>query len=194
VNLNHLVDTARREGRSALLESEGLDLLAAHGIAVPRRVRLPLGTPVTQALLDGLPGARIVLKVESPVILHKSDVGGVRLLEKTVGAVAPVMAELETRLADQALVGFGLYECVPFDKGFGGELLVGIRRTPEFGPVVVLGPGGIHSEALAGMLKGSAPAVFHPSTCNAGNLLQRLRETAFTRFLTPPARPGAPAG
>jgi hypothetical protein len=153
---------------------------------------LPLGTPLTRELLDRLPGERVVLKVESPVILHKSDLGGVRVLPRTVEAIEPVMRELESRLGDRQLAGFGLYEFVPFSPGFGGELLVGIRRTPEFGPVVVLGPGGIHSEALAGMLRGSAPAVFHPETCPPGALLDRLEQTPFTRFLITPRRGQAP--
>lgn len=188
----HLIDNALAAGRTALLESEGLDLLAAAGITVPARVRLPLGTPVTEELLAPLPGDRVVLKVESPVILHKSDLGGVRILPRSAEAVNAVMQELEHRLVDHQLAGFGLYGFMPFSQGIGGELLVGIRRTPEFGPVVVVGPGGIHSEALAGMLKGSAPAVFHPATSTPGNLGERLTRTPFTRFLVTPQRGQAP--
>ena len=190
--LHDLCRTARDENRSVLLEPEGLDLLASVGLDVPRRINLALGQRPTPEQLRSLPGERIVLKVESPQILHKSDLGGVRLLPKTVEDIVPVMQELEGRLAHMDLRGFGLHECVPFRGEFGAELLVGIRRTPEFGNVVVLGPGGIHSEALAHMMRGQVPAVFHPASTPAAGPLELLDANPFTRFLTRPQRGQAP--
>ncbi|HSL21628.1 MAG TPA: acetate--CoA ligase family protein [Vicinamibacterales bacterium] len=144
-----LIERARAAGRRALLETEGLELLDALGVARPRH-RFIRGS-AEAARLDGtgLPGDRLVLKVVSPEILHKSDVGGVAVVGNSRSDVATAIHDMETRLAGHQIDGFLLVEFVEHDAALGGELLAGLRWTDEFGAVVTIGAGGITTEFLA---------------------------------------------
>lgn len=141
---------ARAAGRTSLPEPDGLALLDAIGIATPRRVVLDLATAVTEDHLAALgEGYRCVVKIVAPGIAHKSDVGGVAIVESTVPAVAAEMAAMRRRWAAGPLDGFLLEAFVEHEAGLGGELLVSLRWTGDFGPVIGVGLGGVHAELLA---------------------------------------------
>ncbi len=187
--LHELLATLRGEGRSNLLEQEGMELLASHGITVPGRRLLEPECPLPQGLLDSFPGERVVLKLQSPEVLHKSEAGGVRVLPKKATAITEAMAEMRSRHAGGDLRPFLLCEFVPYRPDPGREWLIGYRLVPDFGPVVLLGPGGIHAEALAGM--GAKPLLFQPHLQDAEDLRKLLQCNVFSRFLIRPQR-GAP--
>ena len=88
----------------------------------------------------------LALKIVSPDILHKTEVGGVVLnLGKTEEAAAAASAMLErvrTAMPEARLDGFLLSEMIPA----GTELIVGTRRDPLFGPLVMVGLGGVTAE------------------------------------------------
>jgi hypothetical protein len=86
-------------------------------------------------------GYPVVLKTDEPGIMHKSDVGGVRLGLADQTALAAVYDDLARRLGPRALV---CETAAP-----GAELLLGIARDPALGPLIVLGAGGIYAEILA---------------------------------------------
>jgi len=86
--INAIFDAALRDGRDVLLETEGMQLLAALGLPAPGYVYISRGVEVDAGALADLPGTKAVVKVISPQILHKSDVGGVAVVDKTVEAVA----------------------------------------------------------------------------------------------------------
>ena len=80
--VSRLVSEARAEGRDVLLEHEGLDILRSIGIAVPEHQFLRSAHEAAGVDLSRFPGDRLVLKVVSPRILHKSDVDGVRIVPR----------------------------------------------------------------------------------------------------------------
>ena len=80
-----LIEQARRAGRTSLDEASGKRLLAAFGIAVPKSVVVQANDPL-EARLAGL-ALPLAVKVMSPQILHKSDVGGVRIRLQSVAEV-----------------------------------------------------------------------------------------------------------
>lgn len=141
-----LVTTARACGRHALLEPEAKALVAAWGIPVPRAVRIE-GLP---EVVEGIPALRppLVLKVVSPDILHKRDVGGVVTGIKDAEELRIAVMELQASLAVHApgarLDGFLVEEMMPA----GIELLLGGLRDPQFGPAVVFGTGGFAVELV----------------------------------------------
>lgn len=143
---NELVTTARACGRHALLEPEAKALVAAWGIPVPRAVRIE-GLP---EVVEGIPALRppLVLKVVSPDILHKRDVGGVVTGIKDAEELRIAVMELQASLAVHApgarLAGFLVEEMMPA----GIELLLGGLRDPQFGPAVVFGTGGFAVELV----------------------------------------------
>jgi acyl-CoA synthetase (NDP forming) len=136
---------ARKHGRAALDEVAGKRLLAAYGVAVPRSL---LVQDVHEAAAAcGKLKPPLVLKVVSPDILHKSDAGGVRMgLEgkaEVEEAIRSMMRQPE--IGSARVDGFLLEETAPA----GLEVVIGGLRDAQFGPLVMVGLGGILVEVLA---------------------------------------------
>jgi acyl-CoA synthetase (NDP forming) len=174
----------RHAACGVLLETEGLAVLGAAGIAVPRHVTFAASRDALALPDPPFPGAKAVLKAVSPRLLHKTEAGAVRVVPNRRANVIAAAADMERRLADQGLEGFLWCEYVPHTPGPGGEFLLGLRMSRDFGPIVTLGAGGIHAEFLAGALKeGEGLAVFSPSAPDAA--------AAGTAALTGPPAPAA---
>jgi acetate---CoA ligase (ADP-forming) len=141
-----VVARARRDGLSVLPEYAARELLSAFGIpfAPVRRVRTA-DEAVDAAKEVGFP---VVLKVASPDISHKTDVGGVLLhledADAVRAAVRKMTATLKIRAPSARLEGFE----VEAEVQGGKEVLIGLQRDPGFGPIVVFGLGGIYVEVL----------------------------------------------
>ena len=141
--------TARGRGGSGpvkLGEIEALELLAAYGIPVAR-ARLARD-PREAARIAGELGFPIALKIVSPDIVHKTDVGGVRLGLATAGEVAEAAAEMLEAVARGAPGATVAGILVQAMIGGGRETIVGVSRDPSFGPLVMFGLGGVFVEAL----------------------------------------------
>jgi acyl-CoA synthetase (NDP forming) len=194
------IDTARiagvigaAAGRSALLETEGLALLAALGIDAPAYVFVRNGAEAASVDTSSLGGERVVVKVISPRILHKSDVGGVKVVERRPDAIAAAVADMEARLADQDIVGFTVNQFLRYDTSIGHELLLGLRWTEDFGPVVTLGAGGIYTEFLADNFKpGREIGIFSPSVTTDREIEEVIDRLAIGRLATGRLRGQAP--
>ena len=145
-DLPALVAAARAEGREALLETEAYALVQALGIGVPSY--LVVSSDGVVPPLDALHGERVVVKVLAPAIAHKSDRGGVRVVPRDPAAVAAAIAVMARNFEGEEVRGWLVAEFVPHDDRPGGELLLGVRRTAEFGPVLLLGLGGLPAEWL----------------------------------------------
>jgi acyl-CoA synthetase (NDP forming) len=135
---------AREEGLAALDEPTGKKILAAAGIRVPNSLIVNAGGDMRTAAA-GLK-APYVLKVVATGVVHKSDVGGVRL--NLLDADALVAAELEVRTVLRAQgiepQSWLVEEMAPH----GVEVVIGGTMDPEFGPMVMVGLGGIFVEVL----------------------------------------------
>lgn len=183
--LTPLLAAARAEGRTHLLETEGFQLARALGLATPTWRLVRDEAEARELDLAPFPGEQVVLKAVSPVIQHKSDVGAVRFLPKTNEAIAGAVAEMHAALADADLVGFTVNEFVPHDPSLGGQLLLGMRWTEEFGPVVTFGPGGVHAEFLARNLRpGRDTAILSPLLASEVQIDAALEAAAITPAAT----------
>ena len=140
-----LIQRARREGRAALDEPMGKALLAAYGIAVPRSVLVHGAAEVTGAIAQLMPP--FVAKVVSPDILHKSDAGGVKVRLQSAAEVQQAIAAMGALpvIAQSRIEGFLVEEMAPP----GQEIVIGGVRDADFGPLVMVGLGGIFVEVLA---------------------------------------------
>lgn len=141
---NALISAARGAGRASLDESSGKRLLAQFGVAVPKSVMVQAGEALATKL-QGLAGP-FVVKVMSPDILHKSDVGGVRVRMKDAADVEGAIREMlaKPQISGARLDGFLVEEMAPA----GQEIVIGALRDPQFGPLVMVGLGGIFVEVL----------------------------------------------
>ncbi len=154
---------AEEDGRDSLLEHEVYALLRGLGIATPRFTFVKRGQKAAAGSLARLNSNQAVLKVVSPGIVHKSDVGGVAFVENKPGPVnrgiARLLSDVPERFEASAgrapdIRGVLVLERISYeDFGLGSELLVGIRRSREFGPVVTMGLGGLDVEYLNERLK-----------------------------------------
>ena len=191
--ITELVETARRHGRGVLVDTEGLQLLAALGLPAPAHVFVGSAAEVTAAALEPLAGDRVVVKVVSPQILHKSDIGGVVIADKTRQQVASAIGDLHVRLAGRGVIGYTISEFVPHATGLGNEFLVGLRWTDDAGPVVTVGAGGIYTEFLADQFKaGRDVAVLSPDLATPDTVRHALEQVAVVQLATRSMR-GQPA-
>jgi len=188
-----VVEAARREGRRALLEPEGLELLRELGIEVPAYRFLAAGREPASDDLAALSGEWLVLKLVSPEVAHKAALGGVAVVPRSLAEVRRALAAMARRFAGRDVRGFTLHQHVPHSREPGEELLAGARWTPEFGPVVVWGLGGTDAERLASHLRpGDELAIASALGGGLEAWRRSLSRTLAGDLLA--ARPGAPAG
>jgi len=158
--VSQVIRRARAEGRDNLHETEAMVIAASLGIGIPSHLVVPDPGSVEQFDLGLLLGDRVVVKVLSAAITHKTEVGGVQVVAKEYSAISAAIAGMAGRIpgADSFLVA----EYVEHDTGPAGEVLLGMRWTDEFGPVVTFGFGGVSTEFMAALTPGRSVAVFSP--------------------------------
>jgi acetate---CoA ligase (ADP-forming) len=163
-----LLDGARSEQRSLLLD-EALSLLEHCGIpTVSSVVAANLEEALAAAEKIGYP---VAIKVISSGVSHKSDVGGVQLNLRDASALQNAYAEMLTQVTSafpEAKIDGVLVQ--PMASG-GRELILGGRQDPQFGPVVLVGLGGIFVEVLEEVVVRVAPI----SRREAHEMVQSLR-------------------
>ena len=142
-------ERAAREGRTLLSEDEAKALVAAFGLPVPRSiVATDRDAALAAARAIGFP---VAIKVRSPQITHKSDVGGVRLNlqneEMVASAYEDMLAHVRALRPDARIDGVVVQPMLRFSHA--REVLVGVATDPAFGPVISFGAGGVSVEALA---------------------------------------------
>jgi acyl-CoA synthetase (NDP forming) len=188
-----LLAGARHRDAGVLLEPEGMAVLEALGIEVPRRLELRSAAEAQRLAAPPFAGERAVVKVVSARILHKTEAGGVAIVPNTVAAIAAAIADMEQRLPADPMGGFTVSEHLPFEPALGHELLVGLRWTADFGPVVTVGAGGVATEVLAGAFgEGGSLAVLSPALADGDRVERALAGVAAVRLVSEPLR-GRPA-
>jgi len=144
-------------GGGALSEDVSKSLIDHYGIPVARTlIAATEGPALAAARKIGYP---VVLKVHSPDVTHKSDVGGVALnLENEAmvsAAFQSIMASVRRRAPEARLEGVTVQPMV--DKADSLELILGIKKNPVFGTVILAGMGGIGVELLGEQALGFPP-------------------------------------
>jgi len=141
-----IIAGARKEGRSLLTEIEAKQVLEEAGVPVsPARLARTRDDAVKMAKELGYP---IVLKIVSPQITHKSDVGGVALnltsADEVGAAFDGIIASAKRHVPDATIEGVAVQR---MEKP-GIEVIVGMTKDPQFGPVLMFGLGGVLVEVL----------------------------------------------
>jgi acyl-CoA synthetase (NDP forming) len=138
--------TVRAQSRVNLGEVEAREVLPAYGFRVPEaRLARSVEEAVQAAEAIGYP---VVMKISSPDILHKSDIGAVRVGVGTSEQVADtfdlIMLRSQRYMPNAKLLGVLVQEMI---RG-GKEVILGVSRDPQFGPLMMFGLGGIYVEVL----------------------------------------------
>ncbi len=138
-----IISNVRNENRKTLLESDAKDLVRSYGIPVaPTRLARNEDEAVEIASKLGYP---VVLKIASPDIVHKTDIGGVIMninSEREVREAFRTIIDRAYRYAPKATIyGVVVQKMVPR----GREVIIGVSRDPVFGHIIMFGLGGIYT-------------------------------------------------
>ena len=141
-----IFDNVKKERRTSLLEEEGIQILQTYGFSLPKSILAKTESDAVKAAIKiRFP---VVMKIASPQIIHKSDAGGVKVGLKNDKEVRSAFREIvknAKKYDKKALIkGVLIVEMV---KG-GKEMIIGSKLEPGFGPVIMLGMGGIYVEIL----------------------------------------------
>jgi len=142
-----IVERHLRRGLLDIGEAEAKEIIEAYGFPTPKG---SIATTAEQAgnIAQQL-GFPVVLKIWSPDILHKSDVGGVKVglrsEQEVKDAFDLMMYRIPKKRPDAHILGVLVQEMV---RGSGKEVILGMHRDPHFGPLMMFGMGGIMVEVL----------------------------------------------
>ncbi|MCD6519501.1 MAG: acetate--CoA ligase [Anaerolineae bacterium] len=141
-----LLKRVRQEGRNSIGDAEAQTILKAYGITTPQSK--VAATPEEAVAYCEEIGYPVVMKIASPDILHKSDVGGIIVGVKNAEEVRQSFATLVERARahrpDATIWGCQIQEMVTDAR----EIIIGMNRDPQFGPLMMFGLGGIYVEVL----------------------------------------------
>ena len=154
-----IIDNAKKEGRSNLIEEEGYEVLRAYNMPIPSSRLASNEEEAIKAANDiGYP---VVLKIVSPDIIHKSDAGGVKVNinnEQEVREAYNAIIENAKRYNPNAkIVGVLVEEMIKNGK----EVIIGANKDPKFGATIMFGLGGIYVEVLKDVTFRLAPVGKH---------------------------------
>ncbi|MCA9843346.1 MAG: acetate--CoA ligase family protein [Dehalococcoidia bacterium] len=164
-----IIEAARSEGRAYLTPGECRSILEAYGVPVPsERLATSAASAADAAAAMGFP---VVLKVVSPEIVHKTDVGGVVTGLETADAVAAayesIVASAKKAVPNARIDGVLVQQMVPA----GREVIVGTVTDPSFGKLVAFGIGGVLVEVLRDVVFRLAPV----SKSDAAGMLDAIK-------------------
>lgn len=161
-------------GRTALTEAVLYPILAE--LRLPIAPALLAHTAEEAAACAGQIGFPVALKIASPNLLHKSDAGGVLLGLESPAAVAVayerLVASMQNHRPDIAISGVLVQKMA----APGAEVIVGVRRDPAFGPMLLFGGGGVYVEAFEDVALRTAPL-------SAAEAREMVAETVAGRLL-----------
>ena len=149
-----LSNTTTRTAADALDEVQSKACLEAYGITTPRRWFVAAGDEGTLDALDiAFP---VALKVVSPDLPHKTEAGGVRLGIENIFQLKQILNDMRQSVADyapNARIRGWLIEVM----AQGVELIVGALNNPSFGPLIMVGMGGVYAELFRDVVRRYAP-------------------------------------
>ncbi len=141
-----ILSRVRAEGRVSIGAAEAWEIMEAYGLPAPKTL-LARDPDEAAHYADDI-GLPVAVKIASPDILHKTDVGGVKLDVATRDDVRDTFEIMNYR-ASRYIPEAEIWGCIVQEMVVGGtEIIVGMNRDPHFGPLMMFGLGGIHVEAL----------------------------------------------
>jgi acetyl coenzyme A synthetase (ADP forming)-like protein len=170
--VRQLFSEVKEAGRVTIGDAEARSILSAYKIETPPSELA--STPEKAVELADQMGYPVVLKIASPDILHKTDVGGVRIGLQNANDVIDAF-DLITYRANRYVPEARLWGCLVQKMVPPGlEVLIGMNRDPQFGPLVTFGLGGIYVETLRDVTFRVAPF----SRLEAEEMLEEIRARA----------------
>lgn len=168
----NIINNALSEGRNFLYEYEGSEIISSSGLSTPKSIIAETKEEVKLAAKNiGFP---VALKIISPQILHKSDVGGVILGLKSEKEVRDgyieIIEKVRSTNPDAEIRGMIVQQMAPPST----EIIIGAMRDSQFGPTIMFGIGGILTEIIDDVSFKIAPL----TVSDAENMLEEIESKA----------------
>lgn len=172
--VHRILNRVKTERRTSLITEEARQIVQAYGIPIPpSQLAQNVRQAVNAASKIGYP---VALKVVSPQILHKTDIGGVKLNIKsereTVAAFNEIIRNANFFMPEARIFGVEVQKMVPL----GREVIIGMTRDIQFGPLIMFGLGGIYVNILKDFSFRLAPVSVHEAS-------EMMTETKFYALL-----------
>ena len=155
-----ILDNIAQQGRKNVLEEEGYEVLASYGFSTPKSFLGTTEEECTKAARDEI-GYPVVMKIVSPDIIHKSDAGGVKVGLKNDNEIRAAFKDIlnnaKSYKSDAQIKGILVQEMITSAK----EIILGAKQDPLFGPLIMVGLGGIYVEILKDVVFRLAPIDEH---------------------------------
>ncbi len=173
--VERIVSRHLRNGGLQVGEADAKEILRAYGFSVPDGAFAPTAEQAVEvAERIGFP---VAMKIVSPDVVHKSDVGGVKLdltsSEAVLDAFDVMMVRIRRRLPEARLDGVYVEKM----GSRGQEVIIGMSRDPQFGPMLMFGLGGIFVEVMKDV-------AFHLAPITQDEAMQMLQGTRSYAMLT----------
>lgn len=180
--VSRVFEKVRREERLQIGDAEAREILEAYNIRIPKSQLCRTADEAVECAEElGYP---VVMKIASPDILHKTDIGGVRLNNENGTDVRDAF-DLLTYRASRYMPDAEIWGCLVQQQVRGGkEVILGMNRDPQFGPLVMFGLGGIYVEVLKDVAFRIAPF----SREEAREMVQEIRSFNLLRGVRGQAR------
>ena len=172
--VDRIISRQLRTGRLYVGEVKAKEILQAYDFSVPDgRLVSTVDEAMEAAPRIGFP---LAMKIVSPDIIHKSDIGGVKLFLSSAQEVADafelMMLRISRKAPEAVLEGVYLEHMVPK----GREVILGMTRDPQFGPMLMFGLGGIFVEVMKDV-------TFHLAPITSDEAMQMLMGTRSYKLL-----------
>ncbi|MFH1778924.1 MAG: acetate--CoA ligase alpha subunit [Candidatus Omnitrophota bacterium] len=170
-----IIDEAIRSGQKDIPEYMAQEIIESYGFALPKSV---LAKTASEACFAANKiGCPVVMKIASPTILHKSDIGGVKIGLVNTKQVEEAFYEMTQRakrvMPDAVIMGVLVQEMVTGGK----EVILGMSKDSQFGPLLMFGLGGIYVEVLKDVSFRIAPI----TSKEAKAMIDEIRANALLR-------------
>ncbi|HEX5187486.1 MAG TPA: acetate--CoA ligase family protein, partial [Nitrososphaeraceae archaeon] len=153
--VRNVFENVLKSNRTNLLEEEGYEILKAYGFSTPKKILVTNEEESVRAAEEiGYP---VVMKIVSPQIIHKSDAGGVKIgiknQSEAIKAFNEILLNAKKYNPNAEINGVLVQEMISSAK----ETILGAKRDPLFGPLIMFGLGGIYVEILKDVIFRLAP-------------------------------------
>lgn len=139
-----ILNSVKNDGRNVLLENEVYSIFDSIGIKTPNHQFVPFDKKYDPKIK--MSTEEVVVKVVSPEILHKTELGGVVFCKNTESEIEKAIKEIRERTSNYKVTGFLVLEKVFYKNAFGHEVIVSVRNSRDFGTIIGFGIGGIDTE------------------------------------------------
>lgn len=153
--IKSIIENSYKKGYKSLNEIEVYEIFKIFNLDVPYYIVKKISEidfdRYSKDIFDNIKSENVVIKIVSSTNLHKTDCGGVKIIKKDINEIKKALTELTKIKNGEYISAIEFIKHSPFS--IGEEILLGAKSDDAYGPIIVLGPGGTHTESFVSSLK-----------------------------------------